>query len=130
MSDKRFEKIDKKLMAAMKPLREQEVSEGMLKGFAASVERKILGRKEEAKKPGSLFSPAWAPALAVMVLASLAVFHSPVVLAPTANTPSSSYKASMEGNKEMNVEEEISTLKELGVWNDEDDASLGSGEDP
>ena len=129
MSDEYFEKMDEKLMSSMKPLREKEVSEGMLKGFSASVERRILGEQETKKAPRLIFSPAWAPALAVMVLASLVVLRSPIMPAPVSHSASSAEHAEFKGNKEMNVEEEISALKELGAWSDEDDTLLGAQDD-
>ena len=57
MNEHNFEKMDQKLMDAMKTWREKEVSEGILKGFSASVERRI-----QAKKQPTL---AWYSALAV-----------------------------------------------------------------
>ena len=58
MSDKKFEKMDEQMMQSMKTLREKEVSEGILKGFSASVERRIQGSRGAAPGPRRAFSPA------------------------------------------------------------------------
>ena len=44
MKDKDFKKMDESMMKKMESLRQQQISEGMLKGFSASVERRLPGR--------------------------------------------------------------------------------------
>ena len=125
MSDKNFKDMDQKLMAAMKELREKEVSDGILKGFSASVERRLLARKRPEVSSKRLWSPAWAPVLAVMVLASAVVLRSPVVLLAPSGPQPVEY-AQLDPSKPTDIEEEIAALSELGAWSDEDD-SLVSG---
>ena len=110
MSDSHFEKADKKMMDAMKALREKRVSDGILKGFSASVERRILA-KGTGPHPRPAFRATWVPVLAVMVLASLAVSRV------------------QTSSKLTDIEEEIAALKEVGAWSDEDESVLGNSED-
>ncbi len=114
MSDKKFERMDEQWMKATKDLREKKVSDGMLKGFSTSVERRILSKEQFAKRA---WSPAWVPAMAVLVIAFAAVLHLPqsVDYAQLPNTAS--------------VDDEIAVLKEVGAWNDEDEALLGVGDE-
>ena len=123
MTDKYFEPMDEKLMDSMKTLREKEVSEGMLKGFSASVERRILAKQQAERSPRAAFSPGWVPALAVMVLASLVVLRLPSE--PVSQVSQSTGHTRLSNNKEVDVEDEIAALKELGVWSDEDEATFG-----
>ena len=120
MDDKEFKKIDELMMKKMEPLREQRVSEGMLKGFSTSVERRISG---PVRSPAASFEGRgrllWVPVLAVMVLASVVVLRSPVqniqlaqAIAPAAE-----------------VEDEIAVLAELGVLDEFEDAELLAEED-
>ena len=114
MSDK-FKKLDEQWMKSMKPVREKQVTDGILKGFSVSVERRILAKKEASLSGRRAVSPVWVPVLAVMVLASLAVLRSPVA-------PPVEY-AELD-NKTTDVEEDIAVLKELGAWTDQDDATV------
>lgn len=108
MKDKEFKKMDEAWMKKMKPLREKEVSEGLLKGFSASVERRLTPAGEAPARKTAL-RPVWIPTLAVLVLASAVVLRSPV--SPTADD---------------DVQEEIEVLRELGVWDEaSDEAVLG-----
>ena len=119
MNEKNLKEMDKKLMAAMKELRDREVSDGILKGFSTSVERRILARKKTETAPRRFLSPAWAPVLAVMVLASLVVLRGPQTVE----------YAQLEPSKVTEIEEEMAALKEVGVWSDDDDSILGSSDE-
>ena len=50
MNEKQFEQMDEHWMRSTKEMREKKVSDGMLKGFSMSVERRITGAGEEAPK--------------------------------------------------------------------------------
>ena len=116
------EKMDQELMRASKELREKEVSEGMLKGFSASVERRILARKQDGS-PKRFLLPALVPALAVMMLASLVVLRSPMVSTPQA--PQSLDYAQLDAGQ-TDIEEDIAALKEIGAWSEEDESVIGA----
>lgn len=113
MKDKEFKKMDENWMKKMEPLREKEVSEGMLKGFSTSVERRITAREETVKK-SPVLRPAWVSTLAVLVLASLVAVRSPELTQPSSDDE---------------VQEEIELLKELGAWDEsEEEALIGEEE--
>ena len=107
MKDKDFKKMDESMMKKMESLRQQQISEGMLKGFSASVERRLPGRQAGITHRSSSQTSVvgrstrvWAPALAVMVLASVAVLRSPIA-------PSS--------------QDDLAVLGELGVLDEYED---------
>lgn len=115
MNDKQFKKMDEAWMKKIEPLRDKQVSEGMLKGFSASVERRITAQDEAQARKAPAFRAAWAGTLAVLVLASFVVLRSPIV--ELAQVP------------DADVQEEIEMLKDLGVWDEnEDEALLGEEE--
>ncbi len=113
MDDKKFKEMDQSLMKKMESLREQKVSEGMLRGFSTSVERRIsMGAQVAERRPvGGLL---WVPVLAVMVMASVVVLRSPVqdIQLAQAVAPAS------------DMEDEIAVLAELGVLDEFEDAEL------
>ena len=125
MNKDNFEKMDEKLMQAMKPLREKGVSDGILKGFSASVERRIFLKQEGARKPRFAFSLVGVPVLAVMLLASLVVLRSPIVMMPSSPVISAIDYAQLS-NGEEDLADEITALKELGAWDENDDSLLGT----
>ena len=127
MKDHDFKKMDENLMDSMKTLREKEVSEGMLKGFSASVERRILAKRQTERAPRAAFSPGWVPALAVMVLASLVVLRLPSEHASSVSQTTE--HTQLNSSKDTNIEDEIAALKELDVWSDEDESALGMGDE-
>jgi hypothetical protein len=118
MDAEKFKEMDQSLMKKMEPLREQKVSEGMLKGFSASVERRIAGGAQvvERKPAGRLL---WVPVLAVMVMASVIVLRSPVqnIELTQAVTPADE------------MQDEIAVLAELGVLDEYEDAELLTDEE-
>ena len=113
MDERKFKEMDQSLMKKMEPLREQRISEGMLRGFSASVERRLSGPAQSAaRKPvGRL---VWVPTLAVMLLASVVVLKSPVheIQLAQAVTPTDE------------VQDDIAILSELGVLDEYEDADL------
>ena len=76
MNDKEFKKMDEAWMDKMAPLREKTISEGMLKGFATSVERRIAEPNVPVRKAPAL--GAFVPAFAVILIASAVILRSPV----------------------------------------------------
>ncbi len=120
MDDKKFKEMDQSLMKKTEALREQKISEGMLKGFSTSVERRISGSAESERKPAGRL--VWVPALAVMVLASVAVLRSPV-------TSDQEIQLAQAVTQTDDVQEEIAVLSELGVLDEVEDADLLSDED-
>lgn len=130
MNDKNFKKMDETWMKKIQPIRDKKVSEGMLKGFSASVERRIASDEPAPAGRRRVFAPVWAPVMAVMVLASLVVLRSPIIsnsLLKPAMTPMELAQAI--DNSKDDVQEEIEVLKALGVWDEvEDEKVLGSEE--
>ena len=104
MNDKDFKKIDELMMKKMEPLREQKISEGMLKGFSTSVERRLIGSAEiiERKRAGRFIL---VPTLAVMLLASVVVLKAPVHEIQLAQAVAPADE----------VQDDIAILSELGV---------------
>ena len=120
MDADKFKEMDQSLMKSTQSLREQKISEGLLKGFSASVERRISGpllRSPKASFEGRA-RLVWVPALAVMVLASVAVLRSPVQEIQLA-------QAVVVSADE--VQEDIDILSELGVLDEYEDAELLDG---
>ena len=50
MNEEQFEKMDQQWMKTTKDVREKKVSDGILKGFSTSVERRILGAESRTSK--------------------------------------------------------------------------------
>jgi len=121
MNDKNFKKMDESWMKKMEPLRDKEVSEGMLKGFSASVERRIASNEAPLAKHGPAFRPIWAPVAVVMVLASFIVLRSPIVPSPSLVQVELAQATSSSAD---DVQEEIEVLKELGVWDEVEDETM------
>ena len=115
MDDKKFKEMDRSLMEKTESLREQKISEGMLKGFSASVERRISPAAESERKPAGRL--VWVPTLAVMVLASIAVLRSPVA-------PDHEIQLAQAVTQTDDVQEEIAVLNELGVLDEVEDVDL------
>ena len=130
MDDKKFKKLDDAWMNKTASLREKKVSEGMLKGFSTSVERRIAADEVPTSKRTPVLRPVWASVAAVMVLASLVVLRTPVgsnFLSSTVSGPVELAQATPGSAEEL--QEEIEVLKELGVWDEiEDETVLGVGE--
>jgi hypothetical protein len=124
MKEQEIEKMDQEWMRSTKDIREKKVSDGMLKGFSASVERRILA-KEQSPAPARAFS--WVPAMAVLVIASVVVLRSPMVSQPTAFIQQPIEYAQL--NDTDNIDDEIAALKEVGAWSDADDALLGASDE-
>ncbi len=118
MNDQEFKKSDEAMMKKMEPLRSKEVSEGMLRGFSASVERRISTRSAQHEKPARA---VWAPAAVMAVFVLFVVLKSGPVL-ETAQSVS-----------EREIQEEIALLNELGELDEEggetllEDGGLGFG---
>ena len=117
MDDKKFKDMDQSMMKKMEPLREQKISEGMLKGFSASVERRISAN---VPKHHRAFQLAWAPAMAVMVLASVAVLRSPIAPSFLASDKSEVQLAEAVITSEGN-QDDMAALSELGVLDEYED---------
>ena len=115
-----FEKMDQEWVKSTQDIREKKVSEGILKGFSTSVERRIVLNKQSSKRS---FSPSFVPAMAVLIIASAVVLRSPMLSTPLAPISKNVDYAQLYDAE--NVGNEIAALKEMGVWTDEDDALLG-----
>ena len=119
MDDNSFDQMDKQWAEKLKGLDDRPVSPEILKNFSADVETKI--RERERQKWAS--SPAvgrqvalWAPAFAVILVASIWVLRLPVILNQTSSSP-------------LDITEEIVALKEVGAWTEADDATIGVQDD-
>jgi len=124
MNDQNFEKLDKEMMKSTQPLREKRVSEGILKGFSASVERRLEAKKK-AGSPSRALSPAWIPAFAVMLVASVVVLRLPLNSMSVAPVVQTMDYAQLD-DAELDIDAEIEALKALGVWDENDDGLLGT----
>ncbi len=124
MNDEQFKKMDDQWMKATKELREKKVSDGILKGFSASVERRIAG---ETPKTRPVRVPAWAPVMAVLVLASLVVLRTPGLTPPPAAPAQAVDYAQLPETNDL--DEEIAALKAVGAWSEADEALLGASEE-
>lgn len=123
MNDKEFKKMDEAMMKSMTPLREQKVSQGMLKGFSASVERKIQSSAAPAAAPVRRWAPIWVPTLAVMILASVVVLRSPVTTTqPVTFLSAPTELAQLVSSEE--IQSDVALLKELGELTDEEEATV------
>ncbi len=124
MNDKQFHEMDQTLMNKIKPLRDKKISDGILKGFSMSVERRISAKEEVAPVRKSTFlNAAWVPAFAMVLIASFIVLRSPIL--PTSPVQ----YAQVAAASSEDVQDEIEVLKELGVWDEvEDGAAIGDEE--
>src|SRR3989338_4554631 len=115
MTQEQFEKMDESLMQRMKDLRERNIPPEILKGFSASVESRIREKQTPAfeARPRRSFLPVWVPAFAVLILAVGLMVYVP--------RSSDIQLASAEVTE---ISEEITTLRELGVWTEEDEQTL------
>ena len=115
MTQEPFEKMDESLMRRMKDLRERNIPPEILKGFSASVESRI--REKQAPvfeaRPRRFFMPVWVPAFAVLIVAVGLVFYVP-----------RSSDIQLASADVAEISEEITTLRELGVWTEEDEQTL------
>lgn len=138
MSDEQFKKMDEHMMKRMKPVRDRRVAPEFLKGFAASVVRKI----ESKNGPAPVRSLGWrhacrqagaaVPVFAVLVLAVVTVMRLPGQQrpVPTSAAPAVFEIAQLPDQHpveaaETALTEEIEALKELGAWTDEDEKAAG-----
>ena len=119
MAKEPFEKKDESLMQRMKDLRERNIPPEVLKGFSASVESRIREKEAPAfeARPRRSFVPVWVPALAILIVA----------VGLTLYVPRSSDIQLASANA-AEISEEITTLKELGVWTEEDEKAIGVSE--
>ena len=131
MKKESFNEMDKSLMRDLKSAREQKVPPIYLKGFAASVERKIAGiheKEEPVFAPKRFTVPVWVPVMAVLVIAVTLVLQGPLGTRSLSVTPQSVQLASATLS-EQELSEEISVMTELGEWSDEDESLLESLEE-
>ena len=126
-----FEKLDPSFMEEFKGLREKKPSPETLKNFKASVEAKILERQHEKRHQNAWLRwsiPVFAPALGALLFFVWANFPKlssdsrgtarraptmvsiPIVLSSVSNV--------------TDLTDEITALEELGVWTDEDEATV------
>ncbi len=116
MTKEPFEKMDSSWMEALKKARLKKVPPKILEGFSASVESRIRERQaKEAPAPAEpkrIRIPVWAPAFAVLIVASVVVLRGGLErpwMAPA----------------DSGLSEEVAVMRELGVWDDEDEAAAG-----
>ena len=128
MNDKEFKNLDETMMKSMTPLRDKKGNEGMLKGFSASVERKIRSNDAPVTAPVRRWAPMWVPTLAVMILASVVVLRSPVTTTqPVTFLSAPTELAQLVSSEE--IQSDVALLKELGELTDEEEATV-LGDEP
>lgn len=111
--DNDFKKLDNDTMRQFSQLREKKVSSELLKNFSASVEDKIYAKQTKGSFkfiPRSFGVRFAVPVFAVLILASIIVFHNPL------NSHISIANAS-------EIDEDIAVLRDLGAWSEEDEAA-------
>lgn len=136
MKDEQFKHEDDKMMERMKPVREKRVAPEFLKGFAASVIRKI-------EKPSHELPPnptGWrvvlrqvtqiAPVFAVLVLAVVTVTNPGWMTRPDAPAPEAAVFEIAQlphpvERVETALDEEIQALREIGEWTEADEEAAG-----
>ena len=130
MKDKDFKEMDQSLMKRTEPLREQKISEGILKGFSASVERRLPDRQagisggSTALQWKSARRLVWVPTFAVMVLASVAVLRSPIAPSLISARDTQEIQLAQAVAPADEMQDEIAVLTELGVLDEAEDADL------
>lgn len=132
MNDKEFKELDDAMMKNMAPLREQKVNERMLKGFSASVERKITSGVDVETRPAvRRWAPLWVPSLAVLMLASWVALRSPLTTMPSPAALSLSSPVELaQVTAGDDIQNEVALLKALGELSDEEEAAvLGDEQD-
>ena len=125
MAPESFEKQDKAFMEALKGTREKKVPPMMLKGFSASVEKKIREKQPSLEiqlKPKRVWIPVWVPVLTVLVIGSLLVLRMPYEMKGPDIVHH--YKV-VELADASELSDEIAALRELGAWTDEDEKATG-----
>lgn len=133
MNDRQFHEMDEAWIKKTKTMREKEISDGMLKGFAASVERRITAKGDALGHKTPAWRAAWVPVMAVLVLASVVVLRLPDRQAgspSTSNIHLTSSNPSLELaqavlDDEQLLQEEMEILQELGVWEESAEDLLG-----
>ncbi|GEM_PF-986310 len=134
--EKDFERTDAELMKRLESLRKTPLPPKALDGFSASVEARIREREtvrtRSQREPGTVswrvrsWAPVWAPAFAVMFLASVVALRSgwqtPSTLNGHLTVPADAVQLA---SNTVSVADEVAALRELGVWTDEDEAAIG-----
>ncbi len=143
MNDKNFEKMDEAWMQALRSVREKKVPNNILRNFDVLVAQRIIHQQKE----NPVFAGGWAlvllPALAIVLAVGIWRFFpefkkpSPTVPALTSQfvqpeplkveavealVPAAISVADLH---EEEIADEIEALKDLGVWTDEDESSVG-----
>lgn len=126
MNENEFKKMDDEMMSRTSALRERKIADGLLKGFSASVERRIALR-HEAPRSAKVPFLAWAPVCVVMVLASVVVLRSPVMPLSLSHDHGASIELA-RAIVDEDVQEDLVILNELGLLDDDLAADL-LGED-
>ncbi len=133
MSDKNFEAMDRSLMKDLKTAAKAPVPPDVLKGFSASVIEKIREEDPARETYHPVLSAVWlTPAFAVLILASLVVWHLPGGQEgkPLWQSAVSKPAAMIQlASTVSTISAEVAALRELGAWTDEDDLSSGAVEE-
>jgi hypothetical protein len=121
------------MMERMKPVRERGITPEFLKGFSASVVRRIEAKDEPSPRPFGW--KAAVPVFAVLVLAFVTLVRPGGILRPEAPAPEAAVFEIAQlpepvQKAEATLADEIEALKELGAWTSEDEEAVGvEGED-
>lgn len=125
MEPNSFEEMDKDFEKRFRPFRDQKIARGELEGFEPAVMRKI--QVSSAHSPGApVFGIAAAVCLSFALIgAGIGWFH----LLPSGaarKTPVQPVQVlAAEPVREAELMTEIEALKELGIWDEEDDKGIG-----
>lgn len=123
MTDENFEKMDRELKERLRPLSETQVPPKFLKGFSASVIRKIEDRNSPVRETETFrgLKGVWlVPTFAVLALASTVLWRADLWRSAVSGPTGMIQMATSVST----ISEEIDALRDLGAWTEEDDASV------
>jgi hypothetical protein len=126
MDDRKFKEMDQSLMKKTEDLRQRKISEGILRGFAASVERRIEARKEAAHRPAARL--VWAPALVMASFALFVVLKTPIQTGWQIPGQAPSLELAQMVSDE-DIQDELALLIELGELEEGADSDLLGAEE-
>ncbi len=127
MTNELFDQQDKSLMERLKAVREQKVPPAIMKGFSASVEKRIREKQPSLEiqfKPKRSWVRAWVPVMTVLVIGSILVLRLPIGMRGMPVAPTNQTVELAQANSNQ-LTDEIAALTEVGAWTEEDEKSTG-----
>ena len=119
MSEDSFEKMDKDWMGRLARIRQKNIPEGIRRDFAKSVENRVM----HLPAGGGFGWLAAVPALAVLI--AVIWFGQNYFARQTHPLVVEARREDAAQLREADLEKEIETMKELGVWTEKDETAMG-----